>query len=269
MSETFYEILGVGRSATADQIRAAYRDLVKKYHPDLFPTAAEKAKATDKLRAINEAYAVLGNADRRQRYDQQFVRRPRMRRRPPGAESRRKTGRPHSRRANPERWKITIPKLRMPVSRKWIGYFSAATIMVFMVVYAARSVPSPIRVWVLLEKLEISPPQAVTAPNRARDGWARVADFPSVSHCATAVKEQVRRDEREGSRAVYDEKNGTMAITVQVRGAAAAEPSLGDAEAPQKPVATKRIRNLECRAMQRVVMESWFQRTLRGWGWLE
>ena len=64
----YYQILGVTRSASADQIRSAYRELVKQYHPDLFLAPEAKAEATDKLRLINEAYAVLGNQKRRERY---------------------------------------------------------------------------------------------------------------------------------------------------------------------------------------------------------
>jgi hypothetical protein len=65
----FYKILDVSPSASADEIKAAHRELVKKYHPDLFPTGAQKAQANDKLQQINEAYAVLSNRERRREYD--------------------------------------------------------------------------------------------------------------------------------------------------------------------------------------------------------
>jgi curved DNA-binding protein CbpA len=65
----FYEILGVARAASQDEIRSAHRELVKKYHPDLFPGSTQKARANKKLQQINEAYAVLSNAERRRQYD--------------------------------------------------------------------------------------------------------------------------------------------------------------------------------------------------------
>jgi len=63
----YYKILGVERNFTNDQIKRAYRQLAKKYHPDLHP--GDK-KAEDKFKEINEAYEVLGDAQKRAKYDQ-------------------------------------------------------------------------------------------------------------------------------------------------------------------------------------------------------
>ena len=52
----YYKILGVERNFTSDQIKRAYRQLAKKYHPDLHP--GDK-KAEEKFKEINEAYEVL------------------------------------------------------------------------------------------------------------------------------------------------------------------------------------------------------------------
>ena len=64
----YYETLGVPRTATADEIKRAYRKLARKHHPDLQP-AAERAKAAERFKEINEAYEVLSDADKRAKYD--------------------------------------------------------------------------------------------------------------------------------------------------------------------------------------------------------
>jgi molecular chaperone DnaJ len=64
--DDYYDVLGVGRNATQDEIKRAYRTLAKKYHPDRNPN---DKSAEEKLKAINEAYGVLGDPDKRSRYD--------------------------------------------------------------------------------------------------------------------------------------------------------------------------------------------------------
>jgi curved DNA-binding protein len=63
----YYETLGVPKTATDDQIRSAFRKLARKFHPDV---AKDKKAAEEKFKEINEAYEVLGDSDKRKKYDQ-------------------------------------------------------------------------------------------------------------------------------------------------------------------------------------------------------
>lgn len=62
----YYSILGVSKTATPEEIKAAYRKLAKQYHPDLHPN---DEAAAEKFKEINEAYSVLSDPEKRQRYD--------------------------------------------------------------------------------------------------------------------------------------------------------------------------------------------------------
>ena len=62
----YYEVLGINKSATADQIKSAYRKLAVKYHPDKNP---DDKSAEEKFKEASEAYHVLSNSERKQSYD--------------------------------------------------------------------------------------------------------------------------------------------------------------------------------------------------------
>ena len=64
--KNYYEILGVSKTASADEIKAAYRKLAKQYHPDLHPG---DAAAAEKFKEINEANETLSDAQKRKQYD--------------------------------------------------------------------------------------------------------------------------------------------------------------------------------------------------------
>ena len=63
----YYEVLGVSKDADDATIKKAYRQLAKKYHPDMNPGDKE---AEIKFKEASEAYAVLSDADKRRQYDQ-------------------------------------------------------------------------------------------------------------------------------------------------------------------------------------------------------
>ena len=63
----YYEVLGVQKGASDDELKKAYRAMVKKYHPDLHPDDKE---AEAKMKEVNEAYDVLSDREKRAKYDQ-------------------------------------------------------------------------------------------------------------------------------------------------------------------------------------------------------
>ncbi len=66
--QDYYVILGVGRKATDKEIKSAYRKLARKWHPDLH-SGKDKETAEEKIKQINEAYEVLSDKEKREKYD--------------------------------------------------------------------------------------------------------------------------------------------------------------------------------------------------------
>lgn len=69
MAKNYYEVLGVDKKASQDDIKAAYRKLARQYHPDLHPNDEECAK---RFKEINEANEVLSDPQKRQQYDMEL-----------------------------------------------------------------------------------------------------------------------------------------------------------------------------------------------------
>jgi molecular chaperone DnaJ len=63
----YYDVLGIGRSASADDIRKAHRKLVRQYHPD---ANRDNPQAAERFREVQEAYDVLSDTEKRKQYDQ-------------------------------------------------------------------------------------------------------------------------------------------------------------------------------------------------------
>lgn len=69
--KNYYDVLGLDKNASQEQIKKAYRSLSKKYHPDLKSRSSEEEKkeAEDKFKEINEAYSVLSDTEKKEMYD--------------------------------------------------------------------------------------------------------------------------------------------------------------------------------------------------------
>ena len=62
----YYEVLGVNKNATDDELKSAFRKAAKKYHPDLNP---DNKEAEAKFKEVNEAYEILSEKQKRAQYD--------------------------------------------------------------------------------------------------------------------------------------------------------------------------------------------------------
>ena len=65
----YYEILGVSKNSSDDELKKAYRNLAREHHPDMVKDS-DKATAEKKFKEINEAYQVLSDPEKKRQYDQ-------------------------------------------------------------------------------------------------------------------------------------------------------------------------------------------------------
>ena len=69
MKKDYYEVLGIAKGASAEDIKKAYRKLAREHHPDMVKET-DKKHAEERFKEINEAYQVLGDTEKKQMYDQ-------------------------------------------------------------------------------------------------------------------------------------------------------------------------------------------------------
>jgi hypothetical protein len=292
--EDFYRILGVSPAASADEIKSAYRELVKKYHPDLFSMSGEKSRANEKLQRINDAYAVIGDSARRREYDEKRSRRATSSRTRAASPIRRPS--PTRTPVSPLRWSRNAAKnipnqWKRAVSAKWLVSI-LALITAAVVGYAAWEKPKTAIAWTLLAETVVERSHDMPRAKPAGPIWTAAGSYGSRSQCADALKDMVKKDEQEGSKAIFDERQASIAITVQLRDETALAQEYFDAKLKRAPrqsgdIApadndellkqateeakefirknglTKRVKSYECRMTRVLEPESWLRRKLR------
>jgi curved DNA-binding protein CbpA len=249
----FYKILNVSPSASAEKIRSAHRRLVKRYHPDLYSTDGDKARANEQLRQINEAYRVLSNPERRREYDKRHFQQTTAAHTAAGT----KTS-PTSKSPRPSRptaptcfrctmqsarariirvvnetrsvnWKRFVKHWNEPASLKWAG----GMVGMIMLAMLAHTTCFPTRDWILLEKTEIRPSHNSSRQISTGRNWDLVGRYSSRSRCTKSLKEMVRIDEQAGSKLMSNTDDGTTASTVYTKSEIALAEDLFNAKLKQ------------------------------------
>ncbi|MBW1728160.1 MAG: DnaJ domain-containing protein [Deltaproteobacteria bacterium] len=164
MAKSYFVILGISPSATADEIKSAYRRLAKEFHPDHYTGGNET------FREIQEAYSVLGNARRRQEYEQQISKKP------VNLSVKRTTYHPEPETLIPEQWPIDIGEIS-PV--RSFHRFSPSFDEVFDWLWHNFSSMSPIKSR-RIENLTLEVP--LTREQAFRGGTARIL-VPAKAVC--------------------------------------------------------------------------------------
>jgi curved DNA-binding protein CbpA len=284
-----YKLLDVSRAASAAEIKAAHRKLVKKYHPDLFSTRAEKEQATANLQQINRAYAILGNPERRRQYDEE------QRQKPSSAQPVKRTSGATRSPSRPVRKRsvrkvFAKPPWKVGAYSRW-GAGILGVIVLAVVVHVFTYQPEAATAWMLLQRTNVESSLNPSPNNSTSEPWMALHRSGSRAECSNELKEMVKKDEREGSKAIVDEQGGALAITVYIKDEATLAREYLGAKLRQIPNAVerppeeesalrkqateeakefirknginKRTRHYECRATQLRERESWLRRQFR------
>ena len=342
----FYTILGVSRTASVDEIKSAHRELVKKFHPDLFPGAKQKAQANKKLQQINEAYATLSNPERRRQYDSRYP--PKVTivnpARSAGQQSSSRTfHRPPAtpvwenlaRRVNEKLKKVTKTlsglakaalnayshlsrevriarqaaanenvsssrQSRTATRRAWnfvarwtrqvTVKVTAAILGIMVLVLILRAVweqPETTIEWTLLQSTVVDPPRDNPGLKPSDRSWNPLGYHRSKAQCVESLKQRVAVDEQGGSRVFFDQRTGTIAMTIYVKteatlteeflraklehaDAAGVDRQVLEKQAREEAQAairkdgiTQRVNDYQCREIQVVKPDSWLRNKLK------
>jgi curved DNA-binding protein CbpA len=129
VEDTFYKTLGVDETATPAEIKTAYRQLAKEYHPDEIPEQFRDRPlgklAEEAFRAIDQAYKVLSDPQRRQSYDEQL----RTARQPPAPPARPWQPRPLPQRAEKKKRPVNWARLAVGI----VGLFCLLAGLVLLI----------------------------------------------------------------------------------------------------------------------------------------
>jgi curved DNA-binding protein CbpA len=284
-----YKILNVSRTASAAEIKAAHRQAVKKYHPDLFSTRAEKEKATANLQQINRAYAILSNPERRRQYDEEHLQKP------SGPKPVKRTSAANPSRSRPAR-KVFVRKVfakrqgKVRAFSRW-GAGILGALVLAAIVHVFTYQPEAATAWMLLQRTNVESFLNPSQDNSTGQPWTALHRSGSRAECSNELKEMVKNDEREGSKAIVDEQGGALAITVYIKDEATLAREYLGAKLKQGPNAvetppeeesalrqqaneeakefirkngvSKRTKHYECRATQIREQESWLRRQFR------
>jgi hypothetical protein len=255
----FYKILNVSPSASPEKIRSAHRRLVKRYHPDVYSTDGDKARANEQLRQINEAYRILSNPERRREYDKRHSQQASAANRPStnqtaGGAKAASTAKspPRSRRTTPTgfrsvmqsakltmarsrngfrsvNWKALVKRRNDPIFLKWAGG-AVGMVMLALLAYIAWFPPPA---WILSEQTTIGPSHSSTGQRSIGHNWDVVGRYGSKSQCMESLKALVKIDEQAGSKAIVDAVDATTARTVTIKNETALAEDLFNARLQQ------------------------------------
>jgi hypothetical protein len=137
---------------------------------------------------------------------------------------------------------------------------AGAGVMLFLLaIYLLNRPPEVTPMWFLLQKTEIEPETSGT-PSSSK-GWETLGTFGVRAECARVLKTHVKADQEQGSQAIFDESNGTVAITVLLTETDVVAGAKNLATGQKK--VTQRVRQYECRSVEVRQTDSWLRLKLR------